>query len=414
MTKPSIARGARVVAVLVCGGVVVAGLMAASIHFNLQRACVVKDTPYLDICPNENDTAFTQKVEAIQSRIDHGLGDSRAYVELAFLYNRITSKVGGEAADDSLRAAIKVAPHDPDVLRLQVNKLTQAGNWSESIPVLIELAEFHTDMNAATVLALWSSQDVRVSRALAAYVKSESRWFGHVLGSARRDVLPVAKMIPLISEGIAKGLVTHRALQPVMQGLKANGQWADAYGLWMQQNGGALGPLYNASFEQPLRADGFDWELNAGAGPRPGAVAQRMRLSDRGYVLGVQYSGRAIAAPVARQQLFLFEGRYRLDGQYMVEKLRSEKGLAWVARCEGSGAELGRSPSLTDTRGAWTAFGFDINVPRNCLSVVNLQLETAAPFESTAGVNGRAYFDGFALVRAGASAAATPASEVVR
>lgn len=413
MTTRLSSRALAVGCTLLLGTLMASALVIASAHFNLRRACVVKDTPYFDICQSDDD-AVNQKIVALKNRISSAPGDSRAYVELAFAYDAEAVQASSVMADETLKAAIELAPHDPDVLRLQVNRFTRGGKWKDALPLLIQLAEYHLDQNAATVLAKWSSQDVNVSRALASRVQSQSRWPMRVLDALRRTGFPVANVVPLISESIAKGLMTHLILQHVMQSLKAGGHWSDAYGIWMQQNAGALPLLYNASFDKPLRADGFDWELNQHAGLRPGAVAQRMRLSDRGYVLGIQYSGRSIAGPVVRQELFLIEGRYRLDGQYMAEKLRSEKGLTWVARCASDQSELGRSSSLLDSRGNWMTFGFDIVVPRSCVSVVILQLETAASFEATAGFTGRAYFDNLTLVKAGAIAGGHTAGEVVR
>jgi hypothetical protein len=184
--------------------------------------------------------------------------------------------------------------------------------------------------------------------------------------------------------------------------LKAAGAWADAYSLWLVLQGTSMPTLNNGSFDQPFVSDGFDWEA-ATAGPpsRAGAIVERRGAEERGAVLDLRFTGRAIAVPMVRQYLFLGEGRYRLRGEYMTRQLRMEEGLAWNVHCTASKTRAGGSPGLADTAGAWRSFAFEFTVPAGCGLVASLQLETFTPSEAALGARGRVAFDAFSLEKVG-------------
>jgi hypothetical protein len=186
---------------------------------------------------------------------------------------------------------------------------------------------------------------------------------------------------------------------PYISQLKAARAWVDAYSLWVALHRRTLPMLYNGGFDQAFQQDGFDWELPPqGNASRAGALVERTGAGEKGAALDIRFTGRAIALPLVRQNLFLGQGRYRLRGEYKVAQLRMEQGLAWVVRCTAAqtASPAGRSGGLRDT-GAWQPFEFEFSIPEKCGWVASLQLETSTPYEATVGSRGRASFTGLSL-----------------
>jgi len=198
--------------------------------------------------------------------------------------------------------------------------------------------------------------------------------------------------------------VPQQTIQAYIRALKADGKWADAYGLWLAQQRGPTPLLYNGSFDQPFQPDGFDWEVTPVLPSLAGASVSQRGMSNRGRVLEIEFTGRPVAIPILRQYVFTAPGKYLLRGRYKASRLRMEQGLAWTVRCtdaRSAKALAGRSEGLQDTVGAWRSFQFAFAIPHDCGLVASVQLETFAPYEATAGFKGRASFDGLELVPGG-------------
>ena len=369
-----------------------AGLAAAvftawlSVGVNLKRACLLQDSPYLDLCPAA--PRGEARLATLRSRIASNPGDSAAYVQLALAER--------SAADThALDAAARLAPTDPNVLMLQADRALQRQAWAEAVPPLVQLVE-HRDIPAATKVLAQLVADGQ-GALLFPYLTPGNHWLAKVLAQ-----LPPpqgsAMALPLVARALKAHVLEPDTVRVYIRQLKAGGAWADAYGLWLALHDQQLPVLYNAGFDEPFVSDGFDWEVTASGPPsRAGAIVERRGSDTRGAVLDVRFSGRAIALPMVSQPLFIGEGRYRLRGEYMSHQLRSESGLAWTLRCAASKAEAGKSPALADTAGAWKPFSFEFEVPAGCGLVALLQLETYIPVEAALGARGRVAFDAFSL-----------------
>jgi hypothetical protein len=373
---------------LVVSGAAVSLLLAVLVAgVNLQRACVTQDTPYLDLCP-ALAPGGAAPLDALRSRIAANPGDANAYVLLA-LTDRSTR-------DQSLQAAARLTPNEPNVLLLQAAAALDREDWARAVPPLVQLVEYRDTPAAALVLARLIAHGH--GDLLRAHLTPGSRWLERVLARMQQPQTPLSAALPLIAQALELGVIEPQAVRGYVHQLKTAGAWADAYSLWLALRGKAQPALHNGGFDEPFTSDGFDWEINASGAPsRAGAIAERRGGDERGSVLDVRFTGRAITVPVVRQHLFLGEGRYRLRGDYMSRQLRSEQGLAWTVRCTAGKVQAGISPPLGDTGGAWRAFAFDFAIPAGCGLVASLQLETHAPFEAALGVRGRVAFDGFSL-----------------
>lgn len=367
------------------------GLVFVGAAVHLRRACTEMDTPYLPICvapPKE-----TEAVRAgLRSRIARNPGDAFAWTKLLVAEARI-----GE--DGVLPGAALVAPNDELVARWRAAQALKNGNVAEGVSVLVDILHTRPWSKSAQVLAQIAASPDGLPF-LRPHLAPKSLWLEPVLSAGRVMKLPPGNLLPLVAEAMKAGALTDEARHLYMRSLKDGGHWLDAYGLWLAQHKDAVPLLYNGSFDQPIEQDGFDWEFTRGTRSRAGVMVEQETMARRGMVLALEFTGRSFPSPIVRQPVFAVPGTYRLRGEYMASKLRSEAGLTWSVVCtSGRKAVLVRSQPIQDTGGVWKPLEADFTVPPDCGVVASLQLEPAAQFEGTTGIKGRVAFDGFSLAR---------------
>jgi hypothetical protein len=380
----SIRPASLALAALAVVAAVVAGQQ--SIALNLERACAVGDTPYLDLCPSPSTPQ--QRAAQLRSEIASNPGAARAYVRLAF--------VDKDKGAPLLDAAARLAPANPNVTAMQAGQALDKDDLPSAVGPLVSLVEHEHSDKAALVLARlivggrWEL--------LADHVVPGTHWFDRVLSQMGKAQGSFAAALPLVVLGLDRGVFAPAELMPYVRLLKSSGAWGDAYSLWVALHKGVSPILYNAGFDRPFEENGFDWEV-AAQHPigRAGALVGRVVDETHGSALDIRFTGRPFATPLVRQYLFLGPGRYRLRGDYKTAQLRMDEGLAWTVRCTASTVQAGKSEGLNDTGNAWQPFEFVFSVPPNCGWVASLQLETSAPIQATLGSRGRAAFDSLAL-----------------
>ena len=371
-------------------GVLALGLLWLAAAAHLRQACVVLDTPYLPIC---DDTAPANRTpDETRARILRNPGDSTAWSRLLVLQ-------GASAQDALLDAAGRVAPNNVNVLRWRAARALERGATAEGIALLVQLVRHRNSGEAATILA----QIVATGQALPLlrpHLPTARQWLPPVLGAMGPLKLASGHALPLVAEAIEKGQLSDDARRAYMRSLKAGGQWFDAYGLWLAHHKKEVPLLYNGSFDAALEPDGFDWEVPAVVRSRAGVLVGQPVVARRGHILELEFLGRAFPVPLAAQHVFVPPGKYRLRGEYMASKLRSEGGLLWSVRCtRGQQEVLAKSPPLADTGGVWKPFELAFTIPDDCGAVARIQLDPAAGFEAAAGMKGTVGFDNFSLVR---------------
>lgn len=357
-----------------------------SLVANLERACAVDDTPYLELCPAVRSSE--ERSATLRSRISGNPGDARAYVLLA-LADR---PAGGSPV---LEAAARLAPANANVTAMQAAQALEKQDLPGAIGPLVALVEYGHDDKAALVLARmvvggqWPL--------LAEHVVAGTKWLASVMAQMQNAQGPFSTSLPLVAIGLDKGVFEPAELMQYVRQLKAARAWGDAYSLWVALHKGVSPTLFNASFDRPFEEDGFDWEVTPQQPlGRSGALVGRTSDEQRGALLDIRFTGRPFSVPLVRQYVFLGPGRYRLRGDYKTTQLRMEQGLAWTVRCTSS-AQAAQSAALGDTSNAWQKFEFQFAIPAHCGWVASLQLETVAPFEATLGSRGRASFDALSL-----------------
>ena len=376
---------------LAIGAAIVAiGLFALAATAHLRNACFEQDTPYLRLCPAESEQPEQVRAE-LREHIARNPGDANAWTRLLASESR-------EGAMSVLPGASVAAPNNHNVTRWRALQALEAGKAEEGIAMLVQILRYRRSPETANILAQVAATPEGL-QLLKPHLATGTQWLPKVLDAARTIKLPPADLLPLVVAALGQGVLPLSERQAYMRSLKATGDWLDAYGLWVASHKDQVPLLYNAGFDQRFQLDGFDWEYTWAPRSRAGVLIDQEPIARRGLVLEVEFTGRRFSAPVVRQYLFAPPGAYRLRGEYMVAKLRSEEGLAWSVLCTAARKSAGRSPALKDTGGVWRPLEFEFTIPADCGAVVSLQLEPAGAYEAATGIKGRAAFDAFSLVR---------------
>lgn len=369
-------------------------LFAIALWVHLRNACTELDTPYLPLCPGAPTEPEEIRGE-LRERIARNPGDSTAWTHLL----ASETMEGGRAI---LPGATLAAPNHHNVARWRAMQALETGKMEEGVAMLVQILRHRRSPETASLVAQMAASPEGVAL-LQPHLSTASEWLPKVLHASRTLKQPPSDLLPLVVSAIGKGGLPPADRQAYMRSLKSTGQWLDAYGLWVAQHKDQVPLLYNPSFDQRFEPDGFDWEYTRAPRSRAGVLVSQEPIARRGQVVEVEFTGRRFATPVLRQYLFVPPGSYRLRGDYMVARLRSEEGLAWTVACTGSRTIAGRSQPLKDTGGAWRVMEIDFQVPGDCGAVVSLQLEPAGAYEAATGIKGRAAFDAFSLARTAGS-----------
>jgi hypothetical protein len=361
-----------------------------SIAINRERTCALGESPGVDLCPRVSPGSVAE-IEMLGARIAHDPGDANAYTALALADT-------SPRHDALVEIASRLAPREPNLLLHRAAAAFQRQDWAAAAGPLVELVDTRESPAAAKALA-WLVASER-GALLEPYLRPGSQWLPRVLAAMRDVGAPFSSALPLVVHALQRGALEPQAVRGYMSQLKAQGAWADAYGLWLSLHGKQLPALFNGGFDRAFEADGFDWELPDAAAPRrAGVIVERRRIEGRGGVLELQFTGRAIALPIVRQHLFLGPGRYVLRGEFMGRRMRAEDALRWNVRCRGGSA--GMTEPLSNTDGLWRKFEFTFVLRADCGLVAALELQTASGTDAALGGRGRAAFDAFTLERTG-------------
>lgn len=376
---------------------------------NITMSCWKNEWPNLPVCEEINGRTPQERVARLQERLAANPGDSQALVELTELAHRPETAAGLDAPA-LLAAAGQAAPQDVTVLQLQANEALRAQRWPDALDKLTRLSQHHHNADATRVLAelvalaAQPTAQLTLQQALVDAVDADAGWLDRVLRAMPGAKLPLGSAMPLVALAAAKepGLSAPLGLYVIRQ-LKTEGLWLEAHAIWLRLWKRPLGYLFNGDFEQNFVAGGFDWEVIERDPHRGGARIDLAGRRERGQVLRVAFTGRAMKTPLVRQHLLLPPGSYRFAGEFQTGDLRSERGLAWVFSCASDGRELARTAPLMAGGRTWQPLAVSLEVPAECGLGVALALQTEAPFEAKTGLLGEVVFDRFTLVQAPAT-----------
>lgn len=377
-------------ALLTLAAVAVLYFVVASAH--MRASCVDRDTPYIPLC--DPDTPKGNELAAeLKAQLARNPGKSTAWTAL------LVSE-GVPEPYDVLPGAELTAPHNHTVARWRAASALEHGRTQDAVAQVIEILRFRQSPDTARLLAEFAAGPNGLEL-LRPHLATSHEWLPKVLDASQAMKQDPGELLPVVAAAIREAPIPARYVRRYLRVLKNAGQWLDAYGLWVALHKETVPLLYNAGFDQAFQPEGFDWELNNAPRTKSGVLIEQDAVARRGMVLDLEFTGRPFGSPLVRQFVFAPPGTYRLRGEFMVSRLRSEDGLAWSVRCIAAPqAVIGRSDPLLETGGVWRPLELEFTVPEDCGPVVSLQLEPAAGFEARTGLRGHAAFDAFSLTRA--------------
>ncbi len=94
--------------------------------------------------------------------------------------------------------------------------------------------------------------------AVLATLTPETRWLDGMLASLDPKV-PVVLMQPYVSQGSQLGILDPATVLAMIERLQRDGNWLDAYTLWVSLRGKVPEGLFNPGFDQRSIRRAFDW-----------------------------------------------------------------------------------------------------------------------------------------------------------
>ncbi|WP_418321083.1 hypothetical protein [Piscinibacter sakaiensis] len=368
-------------------------IWAFAVPQQLARACWLAEWPFEEGC-TEWPTGRQVKAEpeVYLEHVRRNIGDSHAYGALT----RAWFERQDPRALQLLPAAKELAPYNPSLLVVQATAGLNSGDWETAAVALVPMLERGYGQAMKAVTAMMTTPQAQP--ALMAQLNADSRWLDWALASLDPKV-PTGLVQGFFTEGSRLGVVRPETTLAMIDRLQAEGNWLDAYTLWVSLQKKVDEGLFNAGFDRQSTQRGFDWRWPQPATGVEGInVYQTSAAPNPGLMLEVELTGRgALPQPMVSQPMLLLDDRYTLSGNYMSDRMRTREGLVWALRCAGGGDRFAQSQPMKDTQRKWTHFEVDVRIPPQCGSAVRLQLESAAAWEAGAGMTGVMFFDEFEL-----------------
>ena len=367
-----------------------------------QRACWMGEWPFESGCPDVPlGSALDNPPDVYQRYLHHNPGDSRA---LSWLTRALWVAEDPRAAE-LLPRVLPLAPQHPHVLGMQADRQLQAQDWEAAAKTLVALVELGQAQARPTLLSLMvapQTQDIVLRQ-----LTPQSLWLDPLLAGLDRAT-PARALQPFVSAGQELGLLKPATVLGLIDRLKQERAWLDAYTLWVTWKGEVGEGLYNGGFDRPVSRRGFDWEWTTPPAARQAFRIDQVAAAERpGSMLELSLTGRGVLPqPVLSQTLLLPGTHYRLRGQFMTQALSAREGLVWALRCADGGERWAETAPMLETQRRWETFELTFSPPAACGAAVQLRLETAAAWEARAGIVGTVYFDDLSIQRIQAPAAA--------
>ena len=221
-------------------------------------------------------------------------------------------------------------------------------------------------------------------------------FFEYAAGNAER-VDTLHALFSLQAQG--PNTATPAALRAFLARLQREGQWVDAYFIWL--NGlpkdqiTMIGNLFNGGFEYRISNAGFDWI--ADQVPLVLVETAATHGSTGSRALHVVFRGSKTAYRHLRQHLLLPPGSYHLRGRVRPESLETAYGLQWVLRCaDRNGTQLAMSERFIGSD-QWRHFSVAFSVPEADCDGQVLRLELAGRAALDYEARGGIWFDDLSI-----------------
>ena len=253
-----------------------AGLWWVLFPYQLNRGCWLGEWPFEQGCSANRPTRFASKepLKVSSAHLQKNPGDAAVYTWFA-LTQWQTKDLHWQ---QSMAAALAIAPLDTQLLILHVNSSLESQRWSAAVLSLFKLIEMSKTEANEPLLKLMST-DTTLPIVLN-LITPQSTWLDRLLRSKESTKFPMDKLLPIYNHGKKLGLISDATTIHVIDRLQATGRWLEAYSLWLSYQGAIKEGLFNAGFDEPVSQKAFDWKWLQTADAKKGMlVRQRCRMS---------------------------------------------------------------------------------------------------------------------------------------
>jgi len=339
---------------------------------------------------------------SLRARLAKNPGDALALLLLALELERRGNR---DEAGAAMRTAARLAPADPQALLLIAGYFLRTGDEDAALSTLRRAldsapAEVSTKIWPVFTAALVSGRHQQYFDAMA---RENAPWWAEFFRHACARAVPTNAVQTVFAVRVTAGLATVDERQCLVDRLQRNGQWTNAYVLWLNglppEQRRRVGYVFNGDFEAPLSNSGFDWRTPSqesaivSVDPGDGVTGKRG--------LNVAFTSQRYGGPPVQQTLLLEPGTYQLEGKAK-SGLEAWLGMQWGVYCLDTlgraTRQLLRSDPFTGTT-RWREFRHPFAVPADCPAQL-LRLELASPKQGAAGptdvairLKGKLWFD---------------------
>jgi tetratricopeptide (TPR) repeat protein len=346
--------------------------------------------------------ADSSSESSLRKRLAKNPGDALALLLLALELERQGKR---EEAGAAMGTAARLAPADPQALLLIAGYFLRTGEETAALSTLRRAldsapAEVSIKIWPVFTAALVSGRHQKYFDAMA---RENAPWWPEFFRHACARAVPANAVQAVFAVRVTAGLATVDERQCLIDRLQRDGQWTNAYLLWLNglppEQRKRVGYVFNGDFEAPLSNSGFDWRVPpqestiVSAEPGDGVSGKRG--------LNVAFTSQRYGGPPVYQTLLLEPGKYQLEGKAKAA-LEAWLGMQWGVYCLDAAGRATRQLARTDpftgtTR--WREFRYEFAVPVDCPAQL-LRLELANPKQGAAGpadvairLKGKLWFD---------------------
>lgn len=372
---------------------VAAAVWTWAVPMQWARGCWLGEWPFEQGCDDRPSRALTDNPsEALQTYLQGNVGDAHAYVRLMAAW----AKQDDPRWLPLLEQAQALAPvHDQTMVYLARHAIA-TGDAEAAATALTTLVDRKVGQALPMLRELMKVEAAQPH--LLALITPDSAWLQATLNSWEAKA-PVTPLLPFVDAGKQAGAIRPDTLLRMVDRLRREGNWFDAYALWVSYHGKVPEGVFNAGFDQAMSRRGFDWEWVVQPLDRQGYRVDQVSASPKkGMVAELELTGRSALPPVLLSQtLFLFGPHYRLQVNMLTDNLKTTEGLVWAVRCAAGGDRLAQTEAIKNTQRTWVTRDFEFNTKAECGGVYRLQLEPTAAWEARAGMTGTLLIDDLTL-----------------
>lgn len=345
-------------------------------------------------------TAGASPVKSLAAAAQANPADGRIPAAMAFDAQKAGAK---ELAGRAMQVATALAPQRTDV-NLAAYRFWLAQDNPGRALAAANVALTRDPELAETMYPqlLWLMRHPQADEAFSSLLKTRVRWwpgfFDYVAVKA-----PNVEVVRLLYSMQLQGPnpVERPQLQTYLARLQRDGQWLDAYLVWLNSvPADAMnfsGELYDGGFEDTGRNLGFEWLNQAVPGVMVGFDSTYGTTGARALHVVFQGTMRTYWRHF-NQYLMLTPGEYTLRGRVRIDSLQSERGLQWQIRCNGAAESLAATDRFNGTD-QWHHFVVPFVVPQGDCPVQDLRLELVGKSALDFEASGQIWFDDLAILR---------------